>query len=30
MSRAILVDAIFAVLFSIVMVTIARLLWAMM
>ena len=30
MSRAILGDAIFAVVFSIVMVTIARFLWAML
>jgi hypothetical protein len=30
MNRAILGDAIFAVLFSIVMVTVARFLWAMM
>jgi hypothetical protein len=30
MSRAILGDAIFAIVFSIVMVTVARFLWAMM
>jgi hypothetical protein len=30
MSRAILADAIFAMVFSIVMVTIARFLWAVM
>jgi hypothetical protein len=30
MSRAILFDAIFAIVFAIMMVTIARFLWAMM